>query len=72
MESYEKLLDAWLLFIDGQEKYPIDLLKRYGVEVFNKYIQCHLSPPDGTRGQVGESRISILHISSTVTTYMGK
>ena len=52
MESYEKLLDTWLLLIDNQEKYPVDVLKRHGVEVLNKYLQCHLSPPDGTRGQV--------------------
>ncbi|KAG4069052.1 hypothetical protein HA402_008363 [Bradysia odoriphaga] len=48
-EALDIILEAWLLIIQGKEHFQADLLKQYSIQVFNKYLQCHLAPPDGLR-----------------------
>lgn len=31
------------------QHFQTDLLKQFAIQIFNKYLQCHLSPPDGLR-----------------------
>lgn len=42
-------MEAWLLLIQGRESEQTDLIREYSVQIFNKYVQCHLSEPDGLR-----------------------
>ncbi len=53
LDAYEKMLDAWMTFLgDGAELLVEGALKHNAIEIFNGYLKCHLSPPDGTRSQV--------------------
>ena len=52
MEAYEKLLDSWMALITEEDKFPAGILAKYGRPVFDAYVQCHLSPPEGCRLQV--------------------
>lgn len=44
MESFTNMLEAWLTILHD---IPNAVLHPYLTEIFNKYLQCHLSPPDG-------------------------
>ncbi|XP_059607910.1 exportin-4-like [Phlebotomus argentipes] len=48
-EGFTNLLEAWLTILHGKESLPNGVLTPYLMEIFNKYLQCHLSPPDGVR-----------------------
>ena len=53
MEAYEKMLDAWMTFLsDGVDLLVEDALKHNAVQIFDAFLKCHLSPPDGSRNQV--------------------
>ena len=52
MEAFEKTLDAYTTFINSAPDLPKGILDEHAAEIFNTYLQCHLSPPDGTRGNV--------------------
>lgn len=53
MEAYEKMLETWMELITTKKDHvPVDLLKTHAVGVFDSYVQCHISPPDGCRMQV--------------------
>ena len=53
LEAYEKMLDAWMTFLsDGVDLLVEGTLKQNAVDIFNSFLKCHLSPPDGTRNQV--------------------
>lgn len=54
-EAYEKVLDAWMTFVQGEAELPKGTLQPHAIQVFNAYLQCHLSPPDGTRNQVSDA-----------------
>ena len=43
-ESFTNMLEAWLTILHD---IPNAVLHPYLTEIFNKYLQCHLSPPDG-------------------------
>lgn len=43
-ESFTNMLEAWLTILHD---IPNTVLHPYLTEIFNKYLQCHLSPPDG-------------------------
>lgn len=43
-ESFTNMLEAWLTILHD---IPNSVLHPYLTELFNKYLQCHLSPPDG-------------------------
>lgn len=52
MEAYEKMLEAWMQFISNTRNFPPGFLRTQSIEIFNSYLQCHLSPPEGIRNQV--------------------
>ena len=58
-EAYEKVLESWMSFLQASEDcLPPGALAFHAVQLFNTYLQCHLSPPDGTRNQVNTTVIS--------------
>lgn len=44
------MLEAWLLILQSKECYKGEVISYYMIQIFNKYLQSHLSPSDGTRG----------------------
>jgi len=53
MEGYEKLLETWMeLLTSKRDNVPMDVIVTQAAIVFNSYLQCHISPPDGCRLQV--------------------
>lgn len=53
MEAYEKLLETWMeLLMSKKDNVPMETVKKEALNVFNSYVQCHISPPDGCRVQV--------------------
>ena len=53
MEAYEKLLETWMELLSSKKDHiPVELLKTQAVGVFESYVHCHISPPDGCRMQV--------------------
>ncbi|WAR06992.1 XPO4-like protein [Mya arenaria] len=52
MEAYEKLLETWMeLLTTKKDNVPMEPVQTHAQHVFNSYIQCHISPPDGCRVQ---------------------
>ncbi|KAL3883791.1 hypothetical protein ACJMK2_030022 [Sinanodonta woodiana] len=51
MEAYEKMLETWMVLTVSMKDFSLDFLQPYTVQVFSEYIQCHISPPDGSRVQ---------------------
>ena len=52
MEAYENMLESWMELVNKLKDVCVESLKPKAVEVFNTYIQCHISGPEGTRTQV--------------------
>ena len=52
MEAFEHLLEAWIVILHDANLFPEDFIKDACVNMFNAYVQAHLSPPDGCRPQV--------------------
>lgn len=52
MEAYEKMLDTWMDLVTNMKDLPVEVLFPQSQEVFNTYVQCHISAPEGTRIQV--------------------
>ncbi|XP_064627537.1 exportin-4-like isoform X2 [Lineus longissimus] len=55
-EAYEKLLDSWAALLADPEFIPPGTLHEQAVEIINSYLQCHLGPPNGLRGQTPEGQ----------------
>ncbi|OXU22639.1 hypothetical protein TSAR_013645 [Trichomalopsis sarcophagae] len=54
MEAFESMLETWVSGIVDKPIFPDEFYKQSSVQIFNIYLQCHLSPPDGTRGAGGK------------------
>lgn len=52
MESYEKLLESWTCLTRDMSSLPPETLIYLATDIFNSYMQCHLSAPDGIRNSV--------------------
>ena len=53
MDAYEKLLETWMeLLTTKRDHFQVALLKTHVVGVFDSYVECHISPPEGCRMQV--------------------
>ncbi len=52
-EAYEKMLDSWMSFLTESRDMREGALSQPATDIFNSYLQCHISSPDGTRNQVG-------------------
>lgn len=48
MYALDNILEAWILVLHSHS-FGNDRIKQYSKEMFNKYLQCHLAPPDGIR-----------------------
>lgn len=49
------MLDAWTTILqEFAQSYLENKFSECAKQVFNKYIQCHLAPPDGCRKNNGE------------------
>lgn len=59
MEAFESILETWVSATTDAITpiFPIELSKQSGIQIFNTYLQYHLSPPDGTRG-VGSKELN--------------
>ncbi|ESO89303.1 hypothetical protein LOTGIDRAFT_106479, partial [Lottia gigantea] len=53
MDGYEKMLETWMQLTLEINQLPEGSLKPQATEVFHSYLQCHISPPEGLRSQVG-------------------
>ena len=61
-EAYEKILESWMSFLQAsKDGLPSGALAPHAVQLFDTYVHCHLSPPDGTRNQVNTTIISHFH-----------
>ena len=52
IEAFEMLLHAWLV-TDSSSHWTFSnelINQQSSVQIFNTFLQCHLSPPDGRRG----------------------
>jgi len=52
MEAFDHMLEAWISVLSDSQVFPKDFCKQSSMQIFNTYLKCHLSPPDGSRGQV--------------------
>lgn len=53
MEAFERMLDIWSTITCQYNLCPNEFNENSFVQIFNTYLQCHLSPPDGSRGAGG-------------------
>ncbi len=49
-EAFEHMLEVWVSVLHEAQSFPGDFCRAAAVTVFDTYLQCHLSPPDGVRG----------------------
>lgn len=47
MEAFDNSLESWVLLLQAKEDLPDNYLTQFIIQIFNKYVQCHLSPPEG-------------------------
>lgn len=57
-EALEKILEAWLLVLQGKEFFSREAIQEYSTQIFNKYLQCHLSAPHGIRNPSNANPVS--------------
>uniref|UniRef100_A0A182TAG4 Exportin-4 n=1 Tax=Anopheles maculatus TaxID=74869 RepID=A0A182TAG4_9DIPT len=50
VDALSNMLGIWLAFFDDKRNYPIEPMLPYIMQMFEKYVQCHLAPPQGIRG----------------------
>lgn len=48
-EALDKILEAWLLILQAKDGFPREMIMAYAQEIFIKYMQIHMSGPDGLR-----------------------
>lgn len=52
MEAFDTMMDFWMeMLFSWTNLFPSQLVKQTSQQIFNVYLKCHLSPPEGTRGQ---------------------
>uniref|UniRef100_A0A182N2V3 Exportin-4 n=1 Tax=Anopheles dirus TaxID=7168 RepID=A0A182N2V3_9DIPT len=52
IDALSNMLGIWLSFFDDKQNYPIEPMLPYITQMFEKYVQCHLAPPQGIRGAI--------------------
>lgn len=50
MEAMERMFETWICILSSPYVFPPDFCKQSSIQIFNIYLRCHLSPPDGMRG----------------------
>ncbi|XP_012280513.1 exportin-4 isoform X2 [Orussus abietinus] len=52
MEAFEDMLETWICIMFEAQFFSSEFCKQNYMQIFNVYLRCHLSPPDGTRGAI--------------------
>lgn len=50
MDAFSNILEAWVTVMQGKEYFSQEHFKTSVAQMFDKYLQCHLSPPEGILG----------------------
>ncbi|XP_062563749.1 exportin-4-like [Armigeres subalbatus] len=62
IDALGNLLEIWLHIISDKDNFPIEAMKPFITQMFEKFIQYHLAAPDGMRG-IGRDGDSIDEIA---------
>lgn len=55
LEAFNNILRPWVSIIANSNQYfPEELCKSASIQIFNTYLKCHISPPNGTKTSDGE------------------
>jgi len=57
MEAVDRIFATWICIIFPSHTFPTDFCYESSVQIFNVYLRCHLSPPEGMR-VVGNKNLS--------------
>ncbi|XP_011647101.1 exportin-4-like isoform X1 [Pogonomyrmex barbatus] len=58
MEAMEHMFEIWpCVFLSGWGAFPIEFCKQSSIQIFDIYLRCHLSPPEGIRN-IGSKSLS--------------
>lgn len=49
MEAFERMLESWSSILSKKSRYQDSFFEPSFIQIFNVYLKCRLSPPDGTR-----------------------
>ncbi|XP_011307073.1 exportin-4-like [Fopius arisanus] len=49
MEAFEKMLETWSSVLSEGHLFPAEFCQQSSAQIFNVYLKCHLSAPEGTR-----------------------
>lgn len=52
MDAFSNILEAWIAILQGKEYFYLDLFNTFVAEMFDKYLKCHLAPPEGMRASI--------------------
>lgn len=55
MEAMEHMFEVWSCMLYSSYIFPPDFYKQSSIQIFNIYLRCHLSPPEGMRNVGGKS-----------------
>lgn len=54
-EAFNNILRPWVSIIaNSNQSFPEELCKSASMQIFNTYLKCHISPPNGTKTSDGE------------------
>lgn len=63
MEAFDNMLKAWTTVLGDYQLFPENFCQESCLQIFNTYLQSHLSPPDGARRVVSLFTV-ILHLKN--------
>lgn len=49
MDALERMLNTLIYILPIASIFTTEFCKRCSIQIFNTYVQCHLSPPEGLR-----------------------
>ncbi|XP_015117470.1 exportin-4 [Diachasma alloeum] len=52
MEAFEKMLETWSSVLSESHLFPTEFCQQSSAQIFNVYLKCHLSSPEGTRNSL--------------------
>ncbi|XP_071566040.1 exportin-4 [Temnothorax nylanderi] len=55
MEAMEHMFEVWSCMLYSAFEFPSDFCKQSSIQIFNTYLRCHLSSPEGVRNAGGKS-----------------
>lgn len=55
MEAVERIFETWICILSKPYVLLPDFCKQSSIQIFNIYLRCHLSPPDGVRGIISKN-----------------